>query len=65
LEIIFIGDSKLTDKEILCTNCEAEFQVVYDGVDSPEFCPFCGDKMRYDDSDLDESLDLDNWEEDV
>jgi rRNA maturation endonuclease Nob1 len=55
----------LTDKEILCTNCEAEFQVVHDGVDSPEFCPFCGDKMRYDDSDFDESLDIDNWEEDV
>jgi DNA-directed RNA polymerase subunit RPC12/RpoP len=54
----------LSDKEIVCTNCEAEFQVVHDEVDSPEYCPFCGDKIRYDD-DEDEDIDLENWEEDV
>ena len=40
-------------KEIICSACEAEFQVVHDEVDDPEFCPFCGEKMRYEDSDSD------------
>jgi predicted RNA-binding Zn-ribbon protein involved in translation (DUF1610 family) len=53
----------LSDKEIVCTNCEAEFQVVHDEVDSPEYCPFCGDKMRYEtDNDLKDLDDEeDNW----
>jgi predicted RNA-binding Zn-ribbon protein involved in translation (DUF1610 family) len=52
----------LSDKEIVCTNCEAEFQVVHDEVDSPEYCPFCGDKMRYEnDNDLEDLDEEDNW----
>jgi len=51
-----------------CIECDAVFKIKHDLEEhhyKVEFCPFCGDKMRYDDSDLDESLDLDNWEEDV
>ncbi len=47
-------------KEITCLECEAEFQVVHDEVGEPEFCPFCGEKMRYEDSNLDE----DDWLDD-
>jgi len=43
----------MSDKEIVCTSCEAEFKVLHDEVDDPRFCPFCGEKVRinYDDDD--------------
>lgn len=47
----------MSDKEITCPSCEAEFQVLHDEVDDPEYCPFCGDKLRYEDLESD-------WEDD-
>lgn len=32
--------------EFICQECEAEFTVEYDGIDTPGFCPFCGEKLR-------------------
>ena len=31
----------MSDKQITCTECEADFQVIHDGLDEPEYCPFC------------------------
>jgi len=45
------------DKEYTCEECDAEFNVEHDFIASVEFCPFCGNKMQYDDSDLDEDWD--------
>lgn len=36
----------MTDKEIVCSECEAEFQIIHDAITDPEFCPFCGSKLR-------------------
>lgn len=41
-------------EDIACQECEAEFKVVSDSNITPEFCPFCGEKLTYDDKDLDE-----------
>ena len=44
----------MTDKEIVCSECEAEFQIIHDAITDPEFCPFCGSKLRdIDDDDRD------------
>jgi DNA-directed RNA polymerase subunit RPC12/RpoP len=50
----------MIDKEYVCEDCDAEFDVDYDFVATPEFCPFCGSKLTYDDKDLDDE----DWEED-
>lgn len=42
-------ERRMSDKEITCSECEAEFQVIHDNITDPEFCPFCGSKLRYDD----------------
>jgi rRNA maturation endonuclease Nob1 len=47
----------MSDKEITCSECEADFQVVHDNITDPEFCPFCGSKLRFDDPD-------DSWYDD-
>jgi DNA-directed RNA polymerase subunit RPC12/RpoP len=47
------------DKEFVCEECDAEFNVEYDFVATPDFCPFCGSKLVYDDRDIDE-----DWEDD-
>ena len=39
----------MSDKEITCPSCEAEFKVLHDEIGQPEFCPFCGEKIQYDD----------------
>jgi rRNA maturation endonuclease Nob1 len=36
----------MTDREIVCSECEAEFQIIHDAITDPEFCPFCGSKLR-------------------
>jgi len=46
---------------ITCQECEAEFDIVHDSVSEPEFCPFCGNKLRYDDKDIEEE---DTWYDD-
>ena len=43
--------------EFVCSECETEFTVEHDGVDTPSFCTFCGEKLR-----LDKSLYTD-WED--
>ena len=43
-----------------CEECETEFEVYHDSANEPEFCPFCGSKLTYDDEDLDEDF----WDED-
>jgi DNA-directed RNA polymerase subunit RPC12/RpoP len=47
------------DKEYTCEECDAEFNVEYDFIATPEFCPFCGNKLSYDDGLVDE-----DWEDD-
>lgn len=47
------------DKEYMCDDCDAEFNIEYDFVAVAEFCPFCGSKLRYDDMDIEE-----DWEDD-
>ena len=49
----------MRDREFLCTECEAEFEIVHDESSPPEFCPFCGDKLSFEDDFEDEE-----WEED-
>lgn len=39
---------------ITCQDCEAEFTIEHDELDEPEFCPFCGSKLVYDDDTSDE-----------
>lgn len=41
-----------------CSECEAKFSIEHDEIDQPEFCPFCGFKLRYDDEHLEEE-----WED--
>ena len=48
---------------IECHECEAEFEVIHDSVSEPEFCPFCGFKLQYDDEDLEEDEEeQDDWQ---
>ena len=42
---------------IECQECEAEFDVVHDSISEPDFCPFCGSKLIYDDNSLDDEED--------
>lgn len=50
----------MSNKEFTCTECEAEFSIEHDGIDTPMFCPFCSARLNYDDTDLDE----DEWFDD-
>ena len=44
-------------REFACNECDAEFDLDYDFVCTPDFCPFCGNKLEYDDLNVD-------WEDD-
>jgi rRNA maturation endonuclease Nob1 len=46
---LLVKERIMSDKEITCSECEAEFQVIHDNITDPEFCPFCGSKLRYED----------------
>jgi len=37
-----------------CKECEAEFEIIHDSIGEPEFCPFCANKLVYDDDTSDE-----------
>jgi DNA-directed RNA polymerase subunit RPC12/RpoP len=41
-------------QEFECSDCGAEFEILHELDSVPEFCPFCGSKLEYDDSNLDE-----------
>ncbi len=47
------------EKEITCDKCDNEFILSYD-IGEPEFCPFCGSKISYEDEDLEDFLDLED-----
>ena len=47
------------NKEYICQECDAEFSIEHEGIDTPMFCPFCSTRLSYDDKDLDE-----DWEND-
>lgn len=49
----------MNNKEFLCIECDAEFTIEYDGIDTPLFCPFCSTRLNYDDSEIEE-----DWEDD-
>ena len=49
----------MNDTEFICSECEAEFTIEYDGIDTVMFCPFCASRLRYDDEN---NLDAD-WNE--
>ena len=42
------------NKDIVCKECESEFRVESDSNVPPEFCPFCAEKLSFDDGALDE-----------
>lgn len=44
----------MSDREFVCEECDAEFTVEYDFISTPEFCPFCGNKLSLDDSNIDD-----------
>jgi DNA-directed RNA polymerase subunit RPC12/RpoP len=46
--------------EFECSDCGVEFEIVHETDETPEFCPFCGSKLEYDDKELDNS----EWEDD-
>jgi rRNA maturation endonuclease Nob1 len=48
------------NKEITCELCESEFEITTQDNLPAEFCPFCGEKLTYDDKDLDEWLNEDD-----
>jgi len=50
----------MDEKEFVCEDCDADFNLDYDFVGTPEFCPFCGSKLEYDDKNLDDS----DWDDD-
>jgi rubrerythrin len=37
----------MRNREFVCDECETEFEVLHDKETAPEFCPFCGDKLTY------------------
>ena len=43
----------------LCEECEAEFDVVHDQLDNPEYCPFCSFRLVTDDDEDEEDEDRD------
>ena len=47
----------MADKQITCTECEAEFQVVHDELDDPEYCPFCGSVLMEEKEEVEEEWD--------
>lgn len=49
----------MKEREYTCEECDAEFDVDYDFVAEPEFCPFCSNKLVYDDH-----LDDQEWDDD-
>ena len=32
----------LAENQFMCLSCEAEFQLIHDEIDDPQYCPFCG-----------------------
>ena len=46
--------------------CEAEFEVIHDSVNEPEYCPFCSSKLTkkedYEEEYEDEDQDQDEWD---
>jgi predicted amidophosphoribosyltransferase len=50
----------MKDNEFLCDSCESEFSMIHEGNDIPMFCPFCGEKLTYNDLELGEEWDEDD-----
>lgn len=46
-------------QEFECTDCGAEFEIIHENDENPEFCPFCGSKLEFDGNTIEES-----WEDD-
>ena len=45
------------NEDIICQECEAEFKVIgYNNI-NPEFCPYCGEKLSYDDKNVEDWYD--------
>ena len=42
--------------EFECQECGAEFNVQHEEINDPEYCPFCGEKLSYDEE-VDEDWD--------
>ena len=52
-----LKERKMTDIKFLCQDCEAEFTIEHDGIDTVMFCPFCASRLNYDDTGIDEDWD--------
>lgn len=46
-------------QEFECSECDAEFEILHQMDSVPEFCPFCGSKLEYDDKNLKD----DDWDD--
>ena len=44
---------------IVCSSCDEEFKVITDSLDTPAFCPFCGEELEEEPEEDDEF-----WDED-
>lgn len=44
----------MTEKIYTCEECEVDFEIVFDGDDEVNYCPFCGEVV--DDPEDDEDL---------
>ncbi len=42
---------------IECQSCWAEFKIVSDSDELPQFCPFCGGEVEHDDDEDEEDYD--------
>ena len=50
--------------EIECPDCKSEFEIKYleSETGEPEYCPFCGADLLYDEMDEEEDIDEDSWD---
>lgn len=57
-----IGMNRLKGTELECLSCEAIYTVEHEELDSPSFCPFCGENVNV--SEENDWDDLDEGEDD-
>lgn len=47
--------------QFTCQACDVEYEIDTDSEATALFCPFCGSKLEYDDEDLFEDDDEEDW----
>ena len=44
------------DRDFVCEQCDAQYQLIHRELDSPSFCPFCGWQKMEEDEDEEENI---------